>query len=257
MTLYENELLSVAAPGISKQNVEVYKSVVSSSVPLAVCRQSGVVVARAMSKTSGSFQTALHCLTVVNDSGNQVLPDLVAGEKFLDKQAYVAEVMKLAQVATCHKTGFKDAVIYANVNGTEMASNPTMKQNAPGRVLGHTSHGVDAQCTVTDPGQSSESVFVLHDRPEKSCKGNSGSAALIAFPNNVSGYGVCFGIAQGHGVIGAIKAGVSPHLKLEPLGSERMSSLEGLTQQKQSALRAARWLIQVGAKSTELPPACS
>ena len=125
LTLHEHELLAAASPGIDKSKFEVYKGVVSSSIPLAVCRQSGVVVARAMSRTAGSSQTVFHCITGVGSTGSQVLPDLVLGEKFpvvADKQAYTAEVVRLPKLAVCTKTGFSDAIVLANVNEAEVAS---------------------------------------------------------------------------------------------------------------------------------------
>lgn len=55
---------------------ESVQSVVSMSIPLAVCRESGLVIS-----SPGKMITALHLITGVGASGAQVLPDLVAGEQ--------------------------------------------------------------------------------------------------------------------------------------------------------------------------------
>ena len=52
VALYETELLAAACPGISQENLALYKSTVKHSVVLAICRQSGLVLARASSTPS-------------------------------------------------------------------------------------------------------------------------------------------------------------------------------------------------------------
>ena len=83
-------------------------------------------------------------------------------------------------------------------------------------------------------------VFLLHSSPEKSCKGNSGAAAQVTFANATVAEAVCLGVAGPRGVAGALKAGVSPRLRLAPLPESKFAALarllEGLTHQKSSAL---------------------
>ena len=184
--------------------------------------------------------TAYHALRGVDAANAFVLPELSVRETFMclvGSQAYSCEVMALPDLRTLTAPcGFTDAVVLISTSRSHQSSGQALSHGGSCLLVAHTSFGVDTQATLYDPAYrhspNAQFMFVAHDQPDASKRGNSGGAGAHAETVN-------FGISGNYGIAGTLRPGVSAFIHLTPMPLNKATALarlaEGLTQQRHSA----------------------
>ena len=101
---------------------------------------------------------------------------------------------------------------------------------AIGRILAHTSYGVDTDATLIDAPrsgnqtQSPEFFFIAHDKPDASKRGNSGATGIFTCPSGQMDT-INLGVSAHYGVAAAVRPGVSPHIALTPMSHAKTEAL--------------------------------
>jgi len=237
------DITSAIIPAVSKaikSDVhQTFLDTVQRSKVFVVLRQSGVVISRACALDAGEhFISSAHSF---RGTANE-LPPLVKGETFqvvIDSTPYDAKVDTVPELHACPSTGFEDGIIYMSADSS-FAPAARLTKDTRGRIIAHTSFGVDAPFTVSIP-PGGDCVYVLHGQFDHCKSGNSGAAATQLLPNNAVAHAVHLGVVTGtKGVAATLKEGIAPHVRIvrksEPGAQAVVRLLEGITQQRHSAL---------------------
>lgn len=167
------------------------------------------------------------------------------GESFMimvGKTCHTAQVTRVPVMRSITiPCAFTDGAVFMSTDPAATTAGCNAAHGTIGRILAHTSFGVDTDATLVDAPrqtQPAEFYFIAHNKPDASKRGNSGGAGVFTCPAGQLDT-VNLGVSGQFGVAAAVRPGVSPHIVLTPMNHAKTESLlklaEGLTQQRESA----------------------